>query len=228
MFLGLICTVLFIIASLRFVERRVVGGKGKFFKRLHVPVSILLIIATIGHIVDTWHLLNQRFISLFITGFIAAFFILGAIVSGFMIGRVGKSKRLMRWHRIATLFAAIFILLHGVTMLTGVATYQNQVRNIVVEHMDLANIPDGVYVGEYDVTYVFARVEVTVHLGEITNIEILEHRPGDGHGLPAEAIVDTIQEKQRIDVDTIAGATNSSRVLQAAIMDALKSGYELY
>ena len=42
----------------------------------------------------------------------------------------------------------------------------------------------GVYIGEYDVNFIYAKVEVTVQNGEITNINILEHRNERGkHGL---------------------------------------------
>jgi len=166
--------------------------------------------------------LNERPVSIFLTGFIAAFFILFAAINGFMIGKIGKGKTQIKIHRIAALLSGIFIILHIASVLIGVTTYQNQARSIVVENIDVTHIPDGVYIGEYSVTYVSARVEVTVQSGGITNIEITEHRPGDKHGLPAEAIARAIREQQRIDVDTVSGATNSSKVIQAAVINALQ------
>lgn len=40
----------------------------------------------------------------------------------------------------------------------------------------------------------------------------------------AEAVLEEILRQQRIDVDTVSGATNSSKVLKKAVEDALKSG----
>ena len=62
--------------------------------------------------------------------------------------------------------------------------------------------------------------EVTVQNGEITNINILEHR--HERGKTAEAITTKIVDEQRIDVDTISGATNSSTVIKKAVANALR------
>ena len=216
---GIIITLLFIVVCLRYAEKRIGKGKTSIFTKIHIPASILLALVAVAHIVITLPFLDARPISIYITGFAIMFFILLAVLNRFMVGK-GKIKI----HRIAALLAGIFIVLHIATNLVGVTVYQNQVSNIVVENIDLTNIPDGIYVGEYDVTYVYAKVEVTVQSGRITNIEILEHRGGT-QGIPAEAIVYTIYEQQRIDVDTVSGATNSSRVIQAAILDALPGDY---
>ncbi len=77
------------------------------------------------------------------------------------------------------------------------------------------------YVGEYDVDFIYAKVEVTVQNGEITNINILEHR--HERGKTAEVITDRIVDEQKIDVDAISGATNSSIVIKKAVENALKS-----
>ena len=77
------------------------------------------------------------------------------------------------------------------------------------------------YVGEYDVDFIYAKVEVTVPNGEITNINILEHR--HERGKTAEVITDRIVDEQKTDVDAISGATNSSTVIKKAVENALKS-----
>ena len=64
-------------------------------------------------------------------------------------------------------------------------------------------------------------MEVTVQNGEITNINILEHR--HERGKTAEVITDRIVDEQKIDVDAISSATNSSAVIKKAVENALKS-----
>lgn len=76
------------------------------------------------------------------------------------------------------------------------------------------------YVGEYDVDFVYAKVEVTVQNGAVTNIDILEHK--NGRGKPAEIVADRIIQEQRIDVDAVSGATNSSVVIKKAVENAFK------
>ena len=109
----------------------------------------------------------------------------------------------------------------GILYLKSVADYKKAVKETTFEDIHISDIPDGVYVGEYDVDFIYAKVEVTVQNGEITNINILEHR--NERGKTAEVIADSIVDEQKIDVDAISGATNSSTVIKKAVENALKS-----
>ncbi|MDE6875254.1 MAG: FMN-binding protein [Lachnospiraceae bacterium] len=86
----------------------------------------------------------------------------------------------------------------------------------------MSDVPDGVYVGEYDVDFIYAKVEVTVRGGVIADIDILEHK--NGRGKSAEIIVEKIIEEQKINVDAVSGATNSSIVIKKAVENALNGG----
>lgn len=120
-------------------------------------------------------------------------------------------------------FAAILLLLIGLIFtavyLKSVADYKKAVTETTFNNLDISNVPDGVYVGEYDVDFVYAKVEVTVQNGVITNIDILQHK--NGRGSPAEIVVDRIIEEQKIEVDAVSGATNSSTVIKKAVENAL-------
>ena len=113
-------------------------------------------------------------------------------------------------------------LVWGVYYLESVTDYKQAVKETTFEEINISDIPDGVYIGEYDVNFIYARVEVTVQNGEITNINILEHR--HERGKAAEAITNKIVDEQKIDVDAISGATNSSAVIKKAVENALKNG----
>ena len=123
------------------------------------------------------------------------------------------------------LFVIMFLLLagfvSGILYLKGVADYRQAVRETTFEDLNISDISDGVYIGEYDVDFIYAKVEVTVQNGEITNINILEHR--HERGKTAEVITNSIVDEQKIDVDAISGATNSSTVIKKAVENALKS-----
>ena len=103
-----------------------------------------------------------------------------------------------------------------------VFNYKRSVREISIEEISLPNVPNGVYVGECDVDMIYAKVEVAVHNGAIADIRILEHK--NERGQAAEAVVERIVSEQRIDVDAVSGATNSSVVLKKAVENALKNG----
>ena len=113
----------------------------------------------------------------------------------------------------------LIVLIFTAIYLKSVADYKKAVRETTFTNLDISNIPDGVYVGEYDVDFVYAKVEVTVQNGAITNIDILEHK--NGRGKSAEIVTGRIMEEQKIDVDAVSGATNSSTVIKKAVENAL-------
>ncbi len=103
--------------------------------------------------------------------------------------------------------------------LKSVADYKKAVRETTLNDINISDVPDGIYVGEYDVDFIYVKVEVTVRNGAITAIDILEHK--NGRGKSAEIVTDRIIEKQQIEVDAVSGATNSSIVIEKAVENAL-------
>lgn len=66
------------------------------------------------------------------------------------------------------------------------------------------------------------RVEVTVDGGRVTAIEVVSHSETAGVGEPALGrVADAVIDAQSLDVDTVSGATASSRGILAAIDDAI-------
>ncbi len=96
----------------------------------------------------------------------------------------------------------------------------DDVNNITVLSPDLANISDGMYVGEYSVTPVCVKVEVFVTEHKITDIKIIEHE--NGLGSKAEKIVNNVISEQSLEVDAVSGATVSSKCIIKAIEKALQ------
>ena len=117
------------------------------------------------------------------------------------------------------IFIFTIVLIGGAVYLKNVADYKQAVKETTFDEINISDVSDGVYIGEYDVNFIYAKVEVTVQNGEITDIIILEHR--HEHGKAAE---NEIVDEQRIDVDAVSGATNSSIVIKKAVENALKSG----
>lgn len=111
-------------------------------------------------------------------------------------------------------------LMFAAAYLESVNDYKRAVKETTFSSIDISNISDGIYVGEYDVNFVYAKVEVTVQNGAITNIDILEHKNERGNS--AEIVADRIIEEQKIDVDAVSGATNSSIVIKKAVENALR------
>ena len=88
----------------------------------------------------------------------------------------------------------------------------------------MTGIADGDYIGDYDAGYIYAKVQVVVKDGKMKEIRILEHR--NERGQRAESIVEHIVDKQRLDVDAVTGATNSSLVIEKACENAITQSYK--
>lgn len=128
------------------------------------------------------------------------------------------------WKRLVTCTAMLLLLIGFVSAavyLKSVADYKKAVAETDIGEIDISGIPDGVYAGEYDVNFIYVKVEVTVQSGEMTNITLLEHK--QERGKAAEAIVQDMIAEQKIDVDAVSGATNSSIVIKKAVENALRN-----
>ncbi len=98
--------------------------------------------------------------------------------------------------------------------------FNEMVKSLPVEEPQVTAIADGEYEGEYDLSLVYAKVKVTVHQGRIDKIDILKH--DNGNGKAAENIFDKVIKEQKLGVNTVSGATASSKALLKAVENALK------
>lgn len=120
---------------------------------------------------------------------------------------------------VVTLAAA---LLAGGLYLKSIRDYKAEVAALTFTEIDLSRVADGTYTGSCETGVVNAQVLVTVRNHTITDIQLLRH--DNGRGTPAEAILARMLQDQTTDVDTVSGATNSSRVLRKAVETALSQG----
>lgn len=132
-----------------------------------------------------------------------------------MIRTNRRRPRLLLW------ILAVIIVIAGALTIT-VYRGMNQLNNLTLGPVDLAQVSDGTYQGEYNTLPIKATVEVTVADHKITDIKILRHL--NGQGKAAEAITGTIMSAQSLNVDTVTGATQSSRVILKATELALNKG----
>ena len=132
--------------------------------------------------------------------------------------RISKKKIIS----VIILLLLLIGLICGAVYLKKVADYKRAVGETTIGEIDIADVSDGIYIGEYDVNFIYAKVEVTVEDGKIVSINILEHR--HERGKAAEKVIEKIIEEQKIDVDAVSGATNSSTVIKKAVENALKGG----
>lgn len=88
-----------------------------------------------------------------------------------------------------------------------------------IKEVNISNIPDGTYTGKYQAFPIEVEVKVILKDHKITGIDLVKHTTGKGQA--AEVIPSKVVEAQSLKVDTISGATYSSKVILLAIQDAL-------
>lgn len=108
----------------------------------------------------------------------------------------------------------------GVKYLMYIQKYKNIIKNIRIDKVDLSKVSNGTYNGSFDALEVGAQVKVTVDNHKITDIKIIHHK--NVRGQKAEVIPERVISAQSLQVDTVSGATNSSKVILKAIDNALK------
>jgi uncharacterized protein with FMN-binding domain len=90
---------------------------------------------------------------------------------------------------------------------------------VEIKEVDLSKIENGTYTGTYQAFPIEVEVKVVVADHKITGIDLVKHNTGKGQA--AEALPAKVVETQSLKVDTITGATYSSKVILLAIQDAL-------
>lgn len=130
-----------------------------------------------------------------------------------------ERKKMTNILLVAGAVAAVAALVIGGGYLARIGRYQAAVRALDPRTPDLAAIADGTHVGSCDVDVIGAEVAVTVEGGRIVDVEILSHE--NERGQAAERIVEDIVRAGRVDVDTVTGATNSSKMIEQAAANAL-------
>ncbi|MGM9946881.1 FMN-binding protein [Floccifex sp.] len=91
-----------------------------------------------------------------------------------------------------------------------------------VKSIDVSQVEDGIYLGVEETDLVKVTVEVTVKNHQITDIHLLRHENGKGY--MAESMIPEMIEKNTSEVDTVTGATMSSKTIKAAVRNALAKG----
>lgn len=218
---GIILAILFILTCLKFVAKRCNHKKLDFVAgKMHKVLGFILLITAIVHMIITLPLIKQRPFSMYIAGIIMVACALAAILSYFL--RKKLKKNWIIFHRIVSLIFTLCLIFHVFLGVKSLKTYESEVKNIEIHNVDIERVSDGNYVGECNVGYIYAKVEVTIMDGKIESVTLLEHR--NERGKSAETIAESIVEQQKIKVDEVSGATNSSKVIMKAVENAISQG----
>jgi uncharacterized protein with FMN-binding domain len=127
-----------------------------------------------------------------------------------------KTKKIVG---LSILCLIVVLVIAGIITINSMQKSLDDLLTTEIEAVDLSTVPDGTYFGEYTAFPVKVQVQVGVTDGVITEIVLLLHQ--NGQGTPAEVILEDVVTDQSLQVDSIAGATYSSKVILLAIHNAL-------
>lgn len=216
---GILCVICFCLLSAKAATTKLHLKKlDKILMKMHKPISALLIILCLVHIFCVFSLFKNRSLAVIISG-IANIVIMISLIC--FCHKIKDRKKKILWHRIWTILMAVCIMGHFAAYIIDFNQYQMNIANIEIQELDLENVEDGVYIGACDAGYIYAKVKVEMKDGEIVSLNLLEHR--NERGKRAENIIDIVLSEQKIDVDVISSATNSSNVIKKAIENAVKT-----
>jgi uncharacterized protein with FMN-binding domain len=116
------------------------------------------------------------------------------------------------------------VLVLGLALFTGCSRAEVQaVRNLPIGHIDLSQVKDGAFSGEYAYAGFTYEVRVTVAAHKITDIALVKNRT-TRQAKMAAGVATRVLDQQRNDVDAVSGATTTSKALLKAIENALNKG----
>ena len=115
----------------------------------------------------------------------------------------------------------------GVTVAGVCLVMEKQIENMA-QQLDAVpvaapeQVADGTYEGTAETPLVKVTVEVTVQKHALREIRLLRHE--NGQGAPAEAMLPEMLSRNTSEVDSVSGATLSSKAIRAAVRNALAKG----
>lgn len=217
--LGYISLLCFILLSAKiFTHKFHITKVDKVLRILHQPICCILTVSCVLHFIFVIPVFKTRNLFIYITGILIALLLIFMIF--FCHVKRNDTVEWLKWHRVLAGLMFLFIVGHIAIYYFDFRDYQVNVNSIQLQEVDASNIADGNYIGEYDAGYIYAKVEIIITNGNIENIILLEHE--NERGQAAEKVISNIVDTQTFPVDAISGATNSSKVIQKAIQNALE------
>ena len=122
------------------------------------------------------------------------------------------------WKKVLVVVVCLVVLAGG--FLFYLTRGLNKVKELDFTDIDLENIEDGLYRGEFESGRFTNKIEVKVENKQIVDLTIKEDVTFALSEVP-EKLFDNIFETQSLDVDVVSGATVTSNAYLKAIEDAL-------
>lgn len=214
---GYASCILLVLLLIKYVARKLKWNRlNKILMKKHKYIAFAFLLMSIIHMMLVLQVWEGRHILVNISGIVIL--AVGIILT--TVCHILKNHKLeIRFHRAFSFVMAIMLIVHICVYLIDFLNYQKAIEDIHIYGVDMNNVEDGSYIGEYDAGYVYAKVQVIVKNHSITDVDLIKHVTE--HGKTAEIITEEMVNKQSIEVDAVSSATNSSKVIMKACENAL-------
>lgn len=232
LFLAWVTVLFVIVTAFKFIARVSQSKKmNEIFHKIHIPTGILLIITGLLHGLAAG---NFRDISIedmrvgtvfFTLNWGTACFLVSVLLGLSYLRRRTLKKQWMRVHRVLTVGMLVLMVIHiaDVGIQLPSRLFEQEMDSVDIQDMNKdgisdsvsfsgAHLNDGVYEGAAEGYKSTIKVSVTVYNGAVTDIAILEENDTPDFFERAKEIIDRVIDGQSLEVDTVSGATYSSRV----------------
>jgi uncharacterized protein with FMN-binding domain len=121
-------------------------------------------------------------------------------------------KKMYGW--VIVLFVVAVLGVAGGIGWSRLSKEHREARSLPLNAVDFSKLNDGTYHGAYE-------CQVTVSSGKVTDIQLVGSRDPGGKNTQHEALYDRVIQAQSLQVDTISGATLTSKAYLQAVENAL-------
>ena len=158
-----------------------------------------------------------------LNGYLETLFDLTVYAVIYIVYLVFRAKKYEKQRVVSIVCILAVCAIYAVLAVFGIIASRNHIEEEVAPVLEDASYKDGTYEGSATGYIGKMTVSVTIACGEITEINIVETGDDDEYLIDAKDVIPEIIEKQSLEVDSISGATHSSKGIIKAVGNALES-----
>ena len=158
-----------------------------------------------------------------LNGYLETLFDLTVYAVIYIVYLVFRAKKYEKQRVVSIVCILAVCAIYAVLAVFGIKASRNHIEEEVAPVLEDASYKDGTYEGSATGYSGKMTVSVTIAGGEITEINIVETGDDDEYLIDAKDVIPEIIEKQSLEVDSISGATHSSKGIIKAVGNALES-----
>ena len=158
-----------------------------------------------------------------LNGYLETLFDLTVYAVIYIVYLVFRAKKYEKQRVVSIVCILAVCAIYAVLAVFGIKASRNHIEEEVAPVLEGASYKDGTNEGSATGYIGKMTVSVTIACGEITEINIVETGDDDEYLIDAKDVIPEIIEKQSLEVDSISGATHSSKGIIKAVGNALES-----